>query len=149
MVTKTERRIAIVKDVISQILAKKLKLKTKNGYVIPIAKNRDGYTDWYTLPTDCSLQKVVDIVQKKCNVCAMGSLLLSHARLYNKINCDDILSSYASQDDVIIDTLKGYFDEKTLRNIEAVFENFTETYDNRYIDDGVKTFRTKSLLDAK
>jgi hypothetical protein len=123
--TKAEMRVAIAKDVIAQIKAKKYN-PVQGCWVIWV----DGpdYDDWLV---DNSANCRVDVQKytksiKKCNVCALGSLFVSAVNKYN-----NVYGTYMTvSTDQVFDTsetnnrspLLRYFTINQMRLIEYTFE---------------------------
>jgi hypothetical protein len=82
--TKAEMRIAIAKDVIAQIKAKKYN-PSQGSWVDVVGENH--FHDWlFENASNCD----VDVRNytkniKKCNVCALGSLFVSAVNKYNNV----------------------------------------------------------------
>lgn len=123
--TKAEKIVAIARDCKTRITGHRLLLKRSNGYLVVPKKN---------LPVEGSVQKHICDVEKKCEVCALGGLLLSTVRLYNKLNFEafDISRDYYYGNGEITSQMLGiyetfqllskYFDRRALALIEGVFE---------------------------
>lgn len=111
--SSTEKRIAIAKDVIKQ--ARYLKLSPTYyinmvpicNYIDKLEEKGKGY--------DSNAQKHLKEL-RKCEVCALGSMLLSHIKLYNSVNITDITSEFECIEDFM-----PYFTEKQLTSIELAF----------------------------
>jgi hypothetical protein len=118
--TKAQRAVAIAKDVLSQLR------KRQNGYVACSgvyihrealeAMNPDEAKD---------LRDNLKAMQKgdSCKVCALGSAILSKARLFDKVPCQDIL---AGEDEIDVEAIREHlhdaFSEAQLDLIESAFE---------------------------
>ena len=122
--TKAEIRIAIAKDVIAQIKAKKYK-PTQGTWV---ADENQSYDQWlYDNALDCKVD-VRDYTNniKKCNVCALGSLFVSAVNKYN--NVYGTYWSVSAEEVFNIDNeysespLLRYFTLNQLQLIEFTFE---------------------------
>lgn len=110
--SKSQKAVEIAKDVISRLRRKKLKIKQGNGYILPIED--------VVLNMDISLQPQVELLESKCEVCALGGMLLSYVRLFNNVESVDRVDEYDF--DFIFEKLSDVFPEKTLVIIEGVFE---------------------------
>ncbi len=93
---KARRRVAVAKDVLKQIATKKY-LSRRGMYVTATLPATDGIAlgapyDRYRAP-DASLQ-LISKRATKCQVCALGGVFMSFARLYNeiKVNARDVTS---------------------------------------------------------
>lgn len=127
-----EKAVAVAKDVIAQIRSKEhpLQVASNNGYIVgPLA----------VLPDQpCDLQEIVDDVQSKCEVCALGAAVLSTARLLDNIPVGSVLWEGSRVDfsdkwfrakrvvetnrDKLLDALSPIFDPWQCDMIEAAFE---------------------------
>lgn len=105
-----QKRVAIAKDVIAQLNAKKI--IPESGTYFAIEDNPDDY--------DVSLQK--HLPKTQCSVCALGSLFYSHVKFNNKVTYGDYLKAWTS--DLIVEELNNYFDFEQLGMIEYAFEGF-------------------------
>ncbi len=110
--TKSQKAVAIAKDVISRIKLKKLKVNQK-GYFNPL--------NLFSLDQGIPLQSQVEFLESKCEVCALGGMLLSYTRLFN--NVESVPDIWQYNFDFITNKLCGIFPIKTLVIIEGVFEN--------------------------
>jgi|688.fasta_scaffold162733_3 hypothetical protein len=82
--TKAEMRVAIAKDVIAQIKAKKY--NPMQGCWVEQEDGQD-YDDWlFDNAENCTVDVQVYTKNiKKCNVCALGSLFVSAVNKYNNV----------------------------------------------------------------
>lgn len=120
--TNSKKRVAIAKDVIDQLDAKKYFAITGRYFSIE-NENYDVLT--YDSPLQPLIKKV-----KECQVCAMGAIFASKVNLYNECTLNDIgmYRSNKSLDVVNINHLKliknveEIFSERQLRMIEIAFE---------------------------
>ena len=71
---------------------------------------------------DDSAQPFIDELQKDCEVCVMGSLLLSHIRLNNKVSIKQL--DHASSESIVYD-LRNSFTNTQLKLMEAAFEGYS------------------------
>jgi hypothetical protein len=125
MKKKAEMRVAIAKDVIAQIKAKKYN-PMQGTWVEQVGG--DNYNDWlFHNARNCEVD-VRDYTNniKKCNVCALGSLFVSAVNKYN-----NVYGTYWSvSTNEVFDTsetnnrspLLRYFTIKQIRLIEHTFE---------------------------
>ena len=76
------------------------------------------------------LQEVVDVVQKKCNVCLLGACLLSKARLYDQVPLSELFMTIEdseageieAESDLLRVRLEDCFSHRTMSLMEAAFE---------------------------
>lgn len=108
---KQEKAIAIAKDVLHRLKLEKLSLARRTGFIVPKE----------TFPKTGSLQKQIDKAEANCQVCALGGIFLSHVRLHNGVQCDNVCDGSFNFHQ-ISSKLKQIFSEKTLALIEGVFE---------------------------
>jgi len=110
---KAGKRVAIAKDVIKSLSEKIIKANSGNY----ISNARWG------LEEDDQIQGTI-LGGETCNVCAMGAILISKARLCNDVKFSDIQSTTkkARKGGLIVYNLKGLFSVKQLRLIEVAFE---------------------------
>lgn len=116
-----EKRLAIAKDVIEQLDAHAYNVRmnvyaTIDGinFLTDDASKRLGARFQTT-----DLQTIVRS-NPECTVCAVGSLLLSAARLYNEMSVEDVATPDSTSG--IADALSPYFDLRQLVLIELAFE---------------------------
>jgi hypothetical protein len=122
--TKTEMRVAIAKDVIAQIKAKKYN-PTQGTWV---DDENQSYEQWlYDNARDCKVD-VRDYTNniKKCNVCALGSLFVSAVNKYNNVygtywslSSGEVFNTNETRN---YNPLLRYFTIKQIRLIEYTFE---------------------------
>ena len=132
--SKNEARVAIAKDVIAQIRAKKYKAKNRT-YVDFKPKTGIKKKEFFTekdVETGKDLQDVIKTRMESCQVCAKGALFVSAIRkfdnfavedgmLYNSLYESGGASCYANNDD-FLDHLRDYFDYDQLELMEYAFE---------------------------
>ena len=105
-------RVAIAKDVIARV--DKIGQIAKGGYI-----DIDG--NFCLGPND--LQEYVDEIEPYCTVCALGSILLSKARLYNNVPTSNFEAIYYHGGrPEIVESLKDIFPIEQLDLIESAFE---------------------------
>jgi hypothetical protein len=115
-----EQAIAVAKDVINQLDDHKYLAETGN-YVFYTGSRLD-------LPQ--SFQEVLETTQSRCEVCALGGMFVSTARLRNRISTQQALMNVS---DVMVHAIEDIFPEKELRAIEFVFEGYNAShYDFTY-----------------
>jgi hypothetical protein len=127
-----KKAVAVAKDVLAQLKLKKIKFKIDSGYLrgeIPLAE----------LDKEKGLQEQIDVVQKNCEVCALGGCFLSYVRLYNHVEFDTVVGEkdefnmetreYAPvgyradlDDDVLLEKLADLFTPVQMGLIELAFE---------------------------
>jgi hypothetical protein len=118
------KRVLIAKDVIKQIKAERY---IPNSTYCSIECNEDLI--------DESLQKHLPNIE--CNVCAVGSLFVSHIKYNNKFT---VYQADEISTEILEDILEEYFDIKTLILIEQAFEGFGYYNSNKgfCFDNGLK-----------
>jgi hypothetical protein len=123
--TKAEMRIAIAKDVIAQIKAKKY--NPMQGCWVDQVGGQD-YDDWlFANPENCKVDvQVYTKSIKKCNVCALGSLFVSAVNKYNNVygtfNTVSTNEVFDTSETNNRSPLLRYFTLNQIRLIEATFE---------------------------
>jgi hypothetical protein len=111
--TKAEMRIAIAKDVIAQIKAKKYN-PTQGTWVDQVGgQDYDSWLYHNALSCEIDVQNYTKNI-KKCNVCALGSLFVSAVNKYNNV--------YGTFDTVSTDKV---FDFKDMNNNSPLLRYFT------------------------
>ena len=113
--SKSEKRVAIAKDVLGQLKLKKI-VAERGVYVdIPLLDNEEGK----------QLQSLLK--KKQCNCCALGSCFVSLVRKENKFIIkhkhirNSIKNGYIGKED-FRSRLKKYFTQLQLDLIESAFE---------------------------
>lgn len=117
--SKVQKRIAIAKDVISQIRAKKFKATPGTYCELKTSQKKlklSGSVELQTLLEEGAINK--------CNVCALGGIFMSKVSLGNKFNLNSRYDKIQTHidDDEMISNLRGIFSELELRTIEYAFE---------------------------
>ena len=115
--SRPERRVAIAKDVLSQIHTRKIKVKT--GFYLHPVKVR----------VESSRNEQIREIKKKCSACARGSMMLCRLGYDTKHDLQDIViggGSFmgyvkANRSDTS-DILSDAFTERQLNTIENAFE---------------------------
>jgi hypothetical protein len=117
--TASEKRVAIAKDVIKQIRTKQVVVKAKNGYVCNLQSNHP---------------ELVRNVQSNCEVCGIGSLIVSLCKSFEPQITFDFAGErdgyYFLDDDAIRPQLEKYFSTKQLDLIEGAFEGYAPFLDD-------------------
>lgn len=133
--TKAEMRVAVAKDVLAQLAAKKLKLIHGDYFHVDLKRPVEGG----------QVDGVVDLQSqllsgnaKTCNACAVGSLMVGYAKLYDKVASRYFASTkYGNGDEVVTQyelvhgwpvELERIFPYATLRALEGVFESEAVRY---------------------
>lgn len=118
-VPKNIARILICYDALLQLRQKKVKAKT-GAYVFALDKQENFCTLPNSEQVDLALNKAA-----KCEACALGTLFISRARIFNKLKIRDA-GQYAHRGNIggefISQDLLTYFDEEQLTLVEACFE---------------------------
>lgn len=117
---KTEKAVAIAKDVLRQI--RFYRNVNKGSYV---AGNLGITAD--DLDYDkCGAKEHISEITKSCSVCALGACFLSYVRLFNKVKFQDVVGAWGN---IMLDryelndgTLGTVFSETQLLLIESAFE---------------------------
>lgn len=120
--TKADARVAICKDVLAAIKAKKIVAQAGTYCLME-------FGDAVTPDTRTSLRDLIPKM-KRCDVCAIGAIFTAFVSRENKFDVtaepSDFGGAYVSiGDERMIDKLRGYFGAKELRTIEAAFEGGT------------------------
>lgn len=148
--TRKEKRLIVIKDVLSRLRYRKVDI---NYYIkdIPIKELKSN-----NLNRD--LQQDINKIEK-CQACALGNVLISHIRVFDKLTYEDIgfytqysssnyesycINGYTLKNDVVNVLLK-YFSQLQLDMIEAAFEQ-TDLYVKDFVK---KRNRTKILNSIK
>lgn len=107
-------RVAIAKDV----LARLDQMFIQTGRYIAVVNNR------FRVSPGQELQPIVDQLEANCRVCALGGMLLSFIRLFDKIKSDDIESNLfnCATPTEVYEPLSEVFEDEQLVLIEAAFE---------------------------
>jgi hypothetical protein len=126
--SKMHKRIAIAKDVIAQVKAKKFKASPGTYCKLKLNKRHKFKTEG-----EVELQLLMeDGAINKCNVCAIGSIFASKVSIGNKFKIEvrdvggwgdsELTIDTDLDDDDMMPSLRGIYTEKELRLIEYVFE---------------------------
>ena len=144
---KRAMAIAIAKDVLHRLKLEKLTLKFGN-YLLP-----NG-----SFPSTGSLQEEIDKAEANCQVCALGGMFLSHVRLHNKVQCENMCNMYidSSPFALIVDKLSKVFTRTEIALIEGVFEGvvfnsylISDTQDVPLLVSACKKYRSMIVKRAK
>lgn len=138
--TSAEMKVAIAKDVIAQLKAKKPKIKVYEG-VYFVASLKKPFAE-----VGDDLQEAASKIVS-CEVCALGAVFLSKARLYNDCpmsiadgwHGDDGKCLSFNDDDMRLN-LDSLFSNRQLRSIEAAFEGFSSDFSCIYPDGRERMF---------
>lgn len=93
--TRKQRKVAIAKDVIAQIQAKKYNIQASVGYVCPIeTKTNQERVESHFKKVKSVTEPVsdadVEVLTKNCTMCARGAALMSRIRKFNTITRDQM-----------------------------------------------------------
>ena len=128
--TKEEARIAICKDVIRHL--RSLRVKSSNGYIC----DQDGGDACKLPPATDDAQKHVGKIAKRCEVCALGGMMLSFIRLYDDVPMKKMIlfgDEIGCGRGYIESKLRRYFTLDQLYKIEGAFEDgdgLKDTFDS-------------------
>ena len=95
---------------------------------------------------DIDAREVINKLEK-CEACALGNMMLSHVRVFDKISLEEI----DGERDSITDTLGNYFEKNQLDLIEVAFEGEMcgwYIYPTEEFDKAVENF-TQKYSDVK
>lgn len=134
-----QKRVAIAKDVIKQLDAKKFLAKQK--VYVEIFKTKKAYKEGFDLFDNAFDQANCAIEEGKlgCTVCAKGAIFMSHIMKTNHCTVDQL--NHNSDYDDIMRRLRTLFERKQLNLIECAFERSSRFYFNTE-EDGAETLRT-------
>jgi len=110
--TKAEKKIAIAKDILTQLKIKKY--KANSGSYIKL--------NYYEFDLEDDIQSNFDKI--KCDVCALGSAVMSCIKYTNNVKFNDV---YSSQGEVFTELIK-IFTKKELVLMEYCFEGFVTDF---------------------
>lgn len=118
--SKKERKIAVAEDVIANIYAKRLNVRT-GAYIQP--NDTDASYDFDALLNfGMKNEEICDKLKEKCRVCAKGSLFLCKVSKFNGFDLSgEDINDWSNE--TTIDGLSDAFDEDELNEIEAAFES--------------------------
>jgi hypothetical protein len=123
MIDSKEQRIAVIRDILDRLDTRNISV---NHYLDSAEKIIDNVS------VNDNAQNHIEKLESVCNVCALGNILLSHIRLYNKVSIID-LGVYESESgisgkkivanrDQVLKPLLDYFSTVQLHMIEVAFE---------------------------
>ncbi len=115
-----EQRIAIARDVIAQINAKKF-IATNSVYAKIASK---------TCSIDSQINKSLKEGKLTCQVCALGSLMMSHVNKTNHLTLRQLRDT-EDEYELSKDRLKGIFSVDQLNLIELAFEGWIVNNENQ------------------
>lgn len=129
---KKAKRVAIAKDVIKQIEAKRLVPESGMGYLQPRDYNLD--LDEFNVSTTVDLQIGAVLAGQTCDVCALGALFMSTIDIRDKATCESLTIEHpADIDQEDIHTyLEDIFSKEQLYLIEDAFESYGNSYEEDY-----------------
>jgi hypothetical protein len=126
---RAEQRVAIAKDALAWEKAGALKINDQ--YYLRSVATGTSFSFYDNFRREDANKQARDIVLGKCQVCALGSLLLAKAVRYNAVSVQDIA-------DIRIDRLTDHFSVEQINQIEAAFEGHSYSSANgTYLDDEV------------
>jgi len=126
--SKTEKRVAIAKDVLQQLDEKSFKAES---CYLDVARGDDEKRIRCLIQNSPEEKASYALASAKCEVCGIGSLFVSTIELENKATVSDLFDNTENYEAMSIpfvgkkkmaDTLSKYFDEDQLDLIEAYFE---------------------------
>jgi len=141
--TPAKRRVAIATDALGQVLAGGYTLSSDHGDYLSIEKSEinDDVTVMFRKRNLSSPASDSDVafLQKNCQMCARGALLLSRVRKFNSCSLADVgfgrsrseITYISASSDHTTDALKGAFSVTQLEMIEAAFERWGGIHDGR------------------
>lgn len=129
--SRKQRRIAVAEDVIANIYAKRLRVRT-GSYVNPDSSyNLDALLEF-----GFTNEQIMEKLKEKCTVCAKGALMICKVAKFNNFDLmgEDINNWDGNK---TIEVLDDAFDKEELDQIEAAFEGNPEYLDecDDYLDD--------------
>lgn len=152
--TKKQARVAIANDVLKLLNSRHLKVASSNGYLV--VKDNTDIKDIVGDNMLCDAQPSINKLVKNCEVCALGSAMVSYVRLFDNITLRElgIHNSFWDKDEIIIETDKIDISEKLgdifsleqLDMIEAAFERDSTFADYEDKGDSFHNKINKSLL---
>lgn len=131
--TKSQMRVAIAKDVISQINSKKLIPRPGVWICDPKMGGLDQHIDnLIDKAMDDPKNDTCNFTEfnardftknvNRCEVCALGSIFVSSVNLYNGVHFENGDEALESFNDLSLSPLSKYFSEESLALIECCFE---------------------------
>lgn len=131
--SRSEARVALMRDVLAHLDA----LKVGSGFYVRFP-HENNYREGQPV------QEIVDVLQKECQVCLLGGMFLSFARLFNQV---EIRQSWLDKNGRVYPgvvrsgvtrSLSELFTEDELNTFETIFE-CGYTYSSRDIGDEMIT----------
>ncbi len=122
-----EKRVAVARDVLIQLVREDAPLKLSRGVYL------EGYMVLPDNVAETNLQTVIDGVQQCCEVCAIGAAFLSYVRLYDGVALDTIVrprygNNLCGDDDDMLTLMRDVFPESMLRKIERYYQCWQDLY---------------------
>lgn len=125
--TPARRRMAVAQDVLDTLaLPKRKRFKPTRGVYCLFDVSKKVFKDG-----DQQLRDLLPRIERHCEACAMGALLISYVRIANHVTVDETVripdsglekTWPAVDDDEIIRALEDFFPLSMLREIELAFE---------------------------
>jgi hypothetical protein len=119
--TKPQKKVAVALDVIAQIKAQRY--KANSGQYIGASRTQEE--EWCKLAEsrEGDIQSTLSEI-KYCEVCAVGSCILSVTKYENKLKWHDIGRVSSDCSSKVTDVLKKVFTGKELTILEVMFEGY-------------------------
>jgi hypothetical protein len=122
--TQAERRVAIAKEVIANIHASRLNVRSRYGYVVP---NSDLLPNGLESVAGGTDKAIAEKYKQTCTVCARGAMMLCKVAKFNNYawniyGCVDSWDTF--------EALADAFTEDELWDIEQAFEQVEKNYDH-------------------
>lgn len=134
------KRVAIAKDVLAQIAARKYKARC--GIYV------DGL-QMANVPEDAQLQEIVAGQQESCEVCGIGSVFMSAVRLGDNLTVGDAVCDAgfdnSVDEGVMSRKVREYFAPAQLALIETAFEKMQVGVSEGWHEDGDATERARKF----
>ncbi len=133
--------VKIAKDVIKQLNMKNSIVATHGTY----CRFNESDDDIYQITTygphqDSSAKKYLTTLKKKCEVCALGAMIISWVGFFNNLNIKNLEHENTS---IWYTELSKAFSEDQLNLIEKAFENSMMDYNNNsYYDKYYNKYKT-------
>lgn len=152
---KRERAVAVAKDVLKHLEAMHV---TPGTYFVGEAN--------IEVSRSTNPQEFVDVIQKKCDVCAIGACVISHIRLFDKVRLNEVIDPFDFSDLPLEDTkntdvklrmspsnirsqLAKHFRKKDIYLIECAFERDYSFYADKGDEKVSLTTRLKEARAAE
>lgn len=122
--TSAEKRVAIAKDVLAQLALEKI-VPHRGTYLEIVLEDDKEFSP------DAQLGEFVTSNKVDCTACAVGSLLISTARLADKLQLNSLTDEQLIDSDITLcmgraecyEYLETFFDSDQLQAMEDMFEN--------------------------